>query len=48
MPEDDYEWLPREDLLQFEELSALVDIFIGLGVDRLRYARSAAQSWRIP
>jgi cyclic pyranopterin phosphate synthase len=36
MPEKDYVWLPREDLLQFEEISALVDIFIELGVDRLR------------
>ena len=36
MPEEDYVWLPREDMLQFEEISHLVDIFIGLGVDRLR------------
>jgi GTP 3',8-cyclase len=36
MPEDDYQWLPREDLLHFEELSSLVDVFIGAGVDRVR------------
>ena len=36
MPEKDYVWLPREDLLHFEEISALVDVFVGLGVDRLR------------
>jgi cyclic pyranopterin phosphate synthase len=36
MPEDDYVWLPREDVLQFEEISALVDLFLSLGVDRLR------------
>jgi cyclic pyranopterin phosphate synthase len=36
MPEDDYVWLPREDLLHFEEISRLVDVFIDLGVDRLR------------
>ena len=36
MPEDDYPWLPREDVLTFEEISRLVDVFIGLGVDRLR------------
>ena len=36
MPEEDYVWLPREDVLHFEEISALVDVFIGLGVDRLR------------
>jgi cyclic pyranopterin phosphate synthase len=36
MPEEHYVWLPREDLLHFEETSALVDIFIELGVDKLR------------
>jgi len=36
MPEDDYKWLPREDLLHFEEISSLVDIFIGQGIDRVR------------
>src|SRR6266436_1362340 len=36
MPEDDYVWLPREDVLHFEETSALVDIFLSLGVDKIR------------
>src|SRR5436190_5870244 len=36
MPEDDYVWLPAEDVLHFEETSALVDIFLALGVDRIR------------
>ena len=36
MPEEDYAWLPREDLLHFEEVSALVDVFLSLGADRLR------------
>ncbi len=36
MPEDEYVWLPREDMLHFEEISALVDIFIALGVDKVR------------
>jgi GTP 3',8-cyclase len=36
MPEADYVWLPKEDLLHFEEISALADIFISLGVDRMR------------
>jgi len=36
MPEDDYVWLPREDLLHFEEISGLVDVFMTLGVDRIR------------
>jgi len=36
MPEADYVWLPRENLLTFEEIGALVDVFTPLGVDRLR------------
>jgi GTP 3',8-cyclase len=36
MPEDDYVWLPREDVLHFEETSALVDVFMALGVDKIR------------
>ena len=36
MPEADYTWLPRADLLTFEELGRLVDVFTGLGVDRVR------------
>jgi GTP 3',8-cyclase len=36
MPEPDYVWLPREDILHFEEIERLVDIFTGLGVDKVR------------
>jgi cyclic pyranopterin phosphate synthase len=36
MPEQDYTWLPRTDLLTFEELERLVDVFLDLGVDRVR------------
>jgi cyclic pyranopterin phosphate synthase len=36
MPEADYVWLPREDILHFEEIERLVDIFTGLGVDKVR------------
>jgi GTP 3',8-cyclase len=36
MPEKDYVWLPREDVLRFEEISTLVDVFVALGVDKLR------------
>ena len=36
MPEAEYVWLPRQDLLQFEEMSALVDVFVRAGVDRVR------------
>ena len=32
MPEEDYVWLPREELLSFEELARLVDVFTSLGV----------------
>jgi len=36
MPEADYVWLPREDILQFEEIERLADVFLGLGVDKVR------------
>ena len=36
MPEEEYVWLPRLDLLSFEELDRLVGVFVRLGVDRLR------------
>jgi GTP 3',8-cyclase len=36
MPEEDYVWLPREDILHFEEIAALVEVFSDLGVDKVR------------
>jgi cyclic pyranopterin phosphate synthase len=36
MPEKEYVWLPREDILQFEEIEQLVDVFLDLGVDKVR------------
>jgi len=36
MPEEDYVWLARENILQFEEVGALVDVFADLGVDKVR------------
>lgn len=36
MPEEDYEWLPRADILSFEELARLVDVFKSLGVQKIR------------
>ena len=36
MPEAEYVWLPRRDLLTFEEISTLVDVFVDLGVDKVR------------
>jgi cyclic pyranopterin phosphate synthase len=36
MPEQDYVWLPRSELLSFEELARMVRVFCSLGVDRIR------------
>ncbi len=36
MPEEEYAWLPREDLLTFEEIATLVDVFTTLGVNKVR------------
>ncbi len=36
MPEEEYVWLSRRDILEFEEISALADVFADLGVDKLR------------
>ena len=36
MPEPDYAWLPKETILSFEEIGAIVDAFTSLGVDRVR------------
>lgn len=36
MPEEEYAWLPRKDLLSFEEIERLVGVFEGLGVDKVR------------
>jgi len=36
MPERDYAWLPRADVLDFEEIDRLVGVFERFGVDRVR------------
>jgi GTP 3',8-cyclase len=36
MPEEEYLWLPRNDILSFEEIAYLVDVFADLGVDKVR------------
>src|SRR3970040_1572543 len=36
MPEPEYVWLPRGDILQFEVIERLVDVFLDLGVDKGR------------
>jgi cyclic pyranopterin phosphate synthase len=36
MPEKDYVWLPKDDILHFEEIDRVVDVFLDLGVKRVR------------
>src|SRR5687768_9486909 len=36
MPEQDYVWLPKDDILHFEEIDRVVDVFLDIGVRRLR------------
>jgi GTP 3',8-cyclase len=36
MPEEEYTWLPREGILDFEEIARLVTAFTVLGVDKVR------------
>ena len=36
MPEDEYVWLPRQDVLTFEEIARLADLMSEVGVERLR------------
>lgn len=36
MPEADYVWLPREDILSFEEMATLTGYFADLGVEKVR------------
>jgi len=36
MPEMDYVWLPREDVLTHEEMAGVTGYFTDLGVDRVR------------
>lgn len=36
MPEEEYAWLPSPEILSFEEISALVDRFVALGVRKVR------------
>ena len=36
MPEAEYEWLPRAQILTFEEIARIVGVFAGLGVGKVR------------
>jgi cyclic pyranopterin phosphate synthase len=36
MPEETYAWLPKRDILSFEELARVADVFLALGADEIR------------
>ncbi len=36
MPEEEYAWLPRENILTFEEIYTLTDLFTEVGADKVR------------
>lgn len=36
MPETNYTWLPRTDILSFEEIAHVLDAFLGVGVTKIR------------
>jgi cyclic pyranopterin phosphate synthase len=36
MPEEEYAWLPRTDLLTFEEIERITEVFVSVGVDKIR------------
>ena len=36
MPEEEYAWLPRENVLSFEEMAVVTQAFTDLGVDKVR------------
>jgi cyclic pyranopterin phosphate synthase len=36
MPEAEYSWLPKSDILDFEEIVRVTKVFVGLGVRRVR------------
>ncbi|HJQ24653.1 MAG TPA: GTP 3',8-cyclase MoaA [Blastocatellia bacterium] len=36
MPDDEYKWIARREILSFEEISRLARLFVALGVDKIR------------
>lgn len=36
MPLDEYEWINKKEILTFEEISRLANLFVGLGVEKIR------------
>ena len=48
MPADGMAWLPKQDLLSFEELERLAKIFVQAGISRLRLTAASpccAKTW---
>jgi GTP 3',8-cyclase len=35
MPEESYVWLPRQEILHYEEMARLADVFVSLGVEEI-------------
>ena len=48
MPEEEYVWFPREDVLTFEEMAALSGYFTDLGVDKVRLTGGEPQTFQRP
>ena len=51
MPEAEYAWLPRENILHFEEIERLVDVFVSLSVhqdENFGYAPIEAMACGVP
>ena len=36
MPLDEYEWIDKKEILTFEEIARLANLFVGLGVEKIR------------
>ena len=36
MPFDEYEWIDKKEILTFEEITRLANLFVQLGVDKIR------------
>ena len=36
MPQDEYEWINKKEILTFEEITRLANLFVGLGVEKIR------------
>src|ERR687891_24201 len=36
MPLDEYDWIEKKEILTFEEIARLVNLFVSLGIDKIR------------